>query len=694
LRDGRIDPVWLAGAVAFIDYALARPVLTVVETADGRTRFSRAVGELLESAEAEAGPMGLRALAGDLLLVAGSNRRLVSPIDGAARALGEDELAALARSAPRITVPGYPTIFPPEMEVASPDGAWFLTVQDHDLWLRPAGEGEARRLTDDGLADPRWSTANAAWSADGRRIALMRVDERQVYRVPLVDWTGEARNIVWHVFPRADGAIPVSRAHLIDVASGAITLIGGGDEDHYAFIQGFSVDSGTLRYSRLDRRSRRVEVLAYDIAAGRTRTLLEETSKTFLYWTPTFFRGGSPIRFLKDGRFLWQTEASGWNQIHLHDADGRPVRPLTAAGYPVTDIAGVDEAQGVVFYRAQPDPERPYDIQLFRVGLDGGAPTRLSAAAGMHELRLSPDATGYVGIHSAPDRPPQAELHDAGGKRMTGLSTAEATELKALGWIPPEVFRVKAADGATDLYGALHKPYDFDPARRYPVIEFIYAGGQTIHTPWSFGGWASAAFAQLGYIVITLDGRGTPGRGKAFQDMVVGALGDYEIADHAGAIRQLAADRPYMDLARVGIFGGSYGGYFSVRALIQAPDLYRSAVALAPAEVGPGILSPAVESYIGLAADDPELYRRVRNADKVDRITGELLIITGTDDVNTPIEQTLQLSNALIEAGKLFDQVIMPGLNHALADASGVPRTEFMYGAMLRHFERTLHPGT
>jgi dipeptidyl aminopeptidase/acylaminoacyl peptidase len=309
-------------------------------------------------------------------------------------------------------------------------------------------------------------------------------------------------------------------------------------------------------------------------------------------------------------------------------------------------------------------------------------------------MSLASDGAHYVEIHSALDRPPQAELHAADGALIAVLSSADVSGLQALGWIAPEPFRAKAADGETDISGVLFKPYDFDPARKYPVIEQIYAGPQSMLAPHAFGTVPAAAFAQLGYILVIVDARGTPGRGKAFQDVAVGRMGDYEIADHAGALRQAAATRPYMDLSRVGIFGGSYGGYFTIRALIQAPDLYRAAVSLAPAELGPCVMGPPVECYAGLPGDHPEHYERLRNTDKLGAVRGDLLIISAADDVNTPLEHTMLYAEALVRLKTPFDQVVMPGCNHVLMNARGEPQLEFMYAAMLRHFARTLHPGT
>ncbi|HEX4183083.1 MAG TPA: DPP IV N-terminal domain-containing protein, partial [Caulobacteraceae bacterium] len=584
VRGGRIEPVWIEGGVAFIERSAPEAVAVCVERADGSIRWRRGAadfgGESLQALAA--GPDGV------LLAVAGSRRFALDPRDGAVRELTPEEAAAVASYEPQATRPGYPTALPSDRELPSPDARWFLTLKDHELWLRPREGGEGRRLTHDQCSDPRWSTGGARWSPDGRRVAVMRIDERVVNRVPLVDWTSAERKIEWHVYPRADGPIQVWKVFVIDLETGAVEGVGGGDDRHYAFIIGFSADGKRLRYARMERTSKYVEILEYDIAEGRSRILLEERSNSFLYWPPTFVLAGPPIHFLADGRFIWQSERTGWNHLYLYDADGLLVRPLSEGAFPVTNLVGIDEAAGAVIYRAQPDAARPYDVQIFRTSLQGGSAMQLSVGPGVREAAPAPDGGAYIETCSSPDRPPRAELRSAEGQRIAVLSTADASGLAALGWIAPEPFTAGATEGATELHGLIYKPADFDPTRCYPVIEYIYAGAQTLFTPHAFAPGVGSAFAQLGYIVVILDGRGTPGRGKAFQDVVVGRLGDFEIADHAGAIRQAAASRPWMDLSRVGVFGGSYGGYFTIRALIQAADLYRSGVAMAPAELGPG----------------------------------------------------------------------------------------------------------
>ncbi|HEV7383390.1 MAG TPA: DPP IV N-terminal domain-containing protein, partial [Phenylobacterium sp.] len=234
VRGGRIEPVWLGSDLAFIDRAGETAEVVVMDRATGAVRWRRPVGEMTGEAQVSE-PIGLHAAPdGGLLLQAAGKLFAASPGEGACRLLTDAEAAALAARQPKPTFGGYPTVFPAETEVLSPDGTQFATLRDHDLWIRSLGGDETRRLTFDGLPDLRWSTGQAAWSPDGRRLALMRTDEREVHRVPLVDWMADTATVSWATYPRADGAIPVSRVFLIDVESGQATEVGGGDAGHYA----------------------------------------------------------------------------------------------------------------------------------------------------------------------------------------------------------------------------------------------------------------------------------------------------------------------------------------------------------------------------------------------------------------------------------------------------------------------------
>jgi len=242
---------------------------------------------------------------------------------------------------------------------------------------------------------------------------------------------------------------------------------------------------------------------------------------------------------------------------------------------------------------------------------------------------------------------------------MHVLSEANVGALAELGWSPPEEFVVKAADGQTDLYGVLYRPFDFDSQKKYPVVEMIHAGS-IVPTSFSPNWWAipTQALAQLGFITFIVEGRGTGERGRTFRNAIYGKVGRVEIEDHVAALRQLAADRPYMDLSRVGIMGSSHGGYYAIRAMLLAPDLYRVGVASAPMATLPGPL------FLGPREENQEAYRYASNLNFADRLQGKLLLIHGTADMNVPLSVTLRFIEALIQANKPYDLILMPDRDH------------------------------
>ncbi len=366
-------------------------------------------------------------------------------------------------------------------------------------------------------------------------------------------------------------------------------------------------------------------------------------------------------------RFVWSSERDGWRCLYLYDLDGRLIRPLTPDGIEVNALEAVDEEGGWVYYTARTDRARPYDVTLLRVSLEGGAPITLVRGPALH-VEFDAARAFFWTMRSGVDVPPVLELRRADGLLVreiwSGASIAERT-----GWSPPETIRALAADGETELVGLLFKPRDFDSARKYPVVDSLYLGPQTRHVPASmmdrsYG--ASQALADLGFVVLMVDGRGTPGRGKAFQDAFFGRIGQEEIADHAAVLRQLATDRPWMDLDRVGAFGHSWGGYGALRALLLEPELYDVAVASAPG-VDLERFRVAIEPFMGcLPAECPEAYERGSNTRLAERLEGKLLLLHGTSDDDVPFGEMTRLVAAFADAGKPYDLIVFPESHHII----------------------------
>ncbi|MCH7601948.1 MAG: S9 family peptidase, partial [Planctomycetes bacterium] len=330
----------------------------------------------------------------------------------------------------------------------------------------------------------------------------------------------------------------------------------------------------------------------------------------------------------------------------------------------------------------------PYDTHLYRVSLEGKGFTRLTQAPGQHAIQIAPSKEFFLDTHSSPDRPPIVELRRADGTLLQTLSRANIEGLEELRWKPPEEFVVEAADGTTDLYGVLYKPFDFDPDKKYPIIEVVYGGARIAQAvrrtfiPRLHDQWAHE-LAQLGFITFFVDPRGTAHRGKAFQDVFYANIGSPEkTADYVAALKQLAEKRPYMDMSRVGIMGHSSGGYNALRAMLLASDVYDVGVASA-APVAGGVIP--WEYYMGLPQNNKKGYEYASNLPLASNLKGKLLLIVGTNDVL--FSRTIKMVDALIRVNKHFDLVLLPEKGHSLHRVSPYWRE-----AIRRHFQEHLKP--
>lgn len=562
-------------------------------------------------------------------------------------------------------------------EVLSPDGAWFATVRDHNLFLRSTDEDPSVQLTTggtDGYEPYPEGQPWVKWSPDSLKLATGMTDWRKVSKIPIVHWLKQPEEVEWTYYPTAGGPYPHTELYIVDIKSRRkIPLQGADQPGQRYFIIDWRADSAELIFLQADHYGKNVELMAADAVTGATRILLTEETETYV--RPWLLAGG--FLLLEDGeRFIWMSERDGWRQIYLYGLDGTLIRRLAEGPFPVARVVSVDETTGWVYFTAQADPERIYDTYLYRVSLEGGAVTQLTQADGQHDfpvfgnfsnmIQFTPSKEFFLETHSSVDRPPVVELRNADGTLLQIVSKANIDGLSELRWSPPEEFVVKADDGRTSLYGILYKPYDFDPEKKYAVIDFIHAAPGSLYVPRTFVPDVTAgdpqALAQLGFIVFVVDGRGTGGRGKAFQDTVYGNIGRYEIPDHVAALRQLAEERSYMDLSRVGIKGGSYGGYMAVRAMLAAPEVYHVGVASAP-------ISDMAEHYgnwifFGPPTENSEAYEYASNLRLAGNLKGNLLIIHGTSDQLVPFSHTMKMIEAFEQAGKTYDLVVLPELGH------------------------------
>ena len=614
-----------------------------------------------------------------------------------APALSEEEKSRLA---PQVARGGRPLYFLATLvEVLSPDGCWFATLKDHNLWLRSTIDGRRVQITTDGIEDYEWGHKKrrearwAWWSPSSLRLAVKKVDYRKVQKKPFVHWLKPLEEIEWGRYPRAGSPLPQMELFIVDILSNRQVRIDTGEERNpYIDIIGWRPDGSELLFLRMNREYKKLDLMAANPETGSTRVVLTETAKTFIHvgfggeWARLF-------TLLRDGqRFIWQSERDGWNHLYLYDLKGNLIRRLSQGRFSVLRWApmAVHEKSGWVYFTAIGDKQRLYDTHLYRVNLEGQGFTQLTQAPGQHWTQFAPSKDFFLDTHSSLDRPPTVELRRADGTLLQTLSTANIDALKAeLKWRPPEEFVVKAADGKTDLYGVLYKPYDFDPRKKYPVLELNYAAANVVpHTFIPFD-WApiihAQALAQLGFVVFIVDARGTAGRGRDFLDVVYRNFGRYEISDHVAALKQLAAKRPYMDLGRMGIFGHSWGAYFTLRALLLAPEVYHVGVASAPVvDTYTGAI--AHEPFMGLPQNNKEGYEYASNLRFAHNLKGKLLLIVGTNDVL--FAGTMKMVDALVRAGKPYDLIVLPEEGHGFRGTSAVYARE----ATRRYFQEHLKP--
>ncbi|MFC0113410.1 S9 family peptidase [Kibdelosporangium aridum] len=558
------------------------------------------------------------------------------------------------------------------MEIASPDGKHVVFRRDYNLWIRT--DGQERPLTTDGDVDHDYG-ANpdyymyaaiftkmglphappaAVWSPDSTKVLTHRTIQEGLRLKYLLSPDGlrSKRSAL-----PGDEAVQLAEFVVIDVSSGAVVR---GDTVPMPMMSPIQMKwawwaAGAVYYlSAKDGLSLR----RLDPATGEVRTVVHETGSGRVL-PGQHLTLGPAVHVLPSGEVLWYSERDGWGHLYLYSDSGSS--QVTSGPWQVKQILRV--ADGVVHFLAVGlVSDDPYRGTVCRVGLDGSDFTVVTDD-GLDHVVFPGDA-GFLDTASTPDTPPVHVLRSWDGEVLEEVGRADISGLVETGWSPPERFCVKSADGSTDVYGVLYRPHGFDPRLRYPVVEHTYLNPFVIRVSAAFDagwhGYDAEALAVLGFVVVAVDGRGTPGRDRAFfnasyQDMSAG------LDDHVAALWQLAATRPWMDLDRVGICGISGGGFATVRAMLDYPDVYKVGVALSGVHdfryTDPAITDmygPYIAAIAGLHS----------NVDAAERLAGKLMLVHGGLDDQVSPDQTYRLAEALIAAGKDFEMLIVPGSDH------------------------------
>ena len=576
----------------------------------------------------------------------------------------------------------------------SPDGARGAFVRDWNLWLRDMASGQEKALTTDGgryfgyaTDNAGWSSSDRAvllWSPDSKKIATQQQDERNVGEMYLVNTTVGHPTLRVSKFPLpGDPVMAMVHRVVIDVNSGRTTRLQMPPDSHRATLgddismndYNWSPDGSRLALASVSRDHKHVVLRVADTTTGAVRDVLEET-------VATQFEARAGWRVLwASNELVWNSERDNWGQLYLYDlATGRLKRAITTGEGPVMQIVRIDEATRTIWYGAngREPGQDPYFLHYYRTSLDGGRVVSLTPDDGTHAVQLSPSGRHLIDTYSKPDVPPVVVLRDAeSGALVLPLEKADISKLLTTGWKPPLPIKMTAHDGKTDIYGLLFRPTTFDPSRKYPIVNNVYPGPQT-------GSTGSRAFtpargdrqalAELGFIVVTIDGMGTPGRSKSFQDAYYGAMGrDNTIPDQIAGMRELARRYPWIDIDRAGIWGHSGGGFATTTAMFRFPDFFKVGIAESGNHDQRENEDDWGERYQGLVvknADGTDSYDAEANQNFAKNLKGHLLLAHGTMDTNVPPYQTMLVADALIKANKDFDLLMIPNANHGYGTAS------------------------
>ena len=582
----------------------------------------------------------------------------------------------------------------PRSTVRSPDGKWEAFRKDYNLYVRSTETKEEFQLSNDGeqfydyassLPGPREipviqkgihaqikASMTGTWSPDSKKLVACRIDQRKsgwFHLVKPVPAKGVRPTLYSYVYPLGgEPNVPHAEFHLFDVENKTNTKLDAEPIPMLYFSEiprvRWRKDSKTFTFRYRERGYKLIRLYETDAETGKTRTLIEERSETCVDPLMTY------IQYLDDSNeIIWSSERDGWCHLYLYDANSATLKnQITKGPWVVRGILRVDEKARHVFFTAggREKGRDPYLRHVYRINLDGTDLTLLTPGNGEHSVKFSPSGKYILDTYSRVDMAPVTELRrSSDGRLVCELERADVQPLLDSGWKWPEPFGTKARDGKTDIYGVLFRPTNLDPSKKYPVVENIYTGPHSFVVPKSFKAFhRSQDVAELGFVTVIVDGLGTGKRSKAFHNYSYKNLGDGGLEDHIAAIKHLAGKYPYIDTTRVGLYGGSAGGYDAAHALLTHPEFYKVAVSSSGNHDHRMDKAWWVELWMGYPAE--EHYVEQSNITLAHKLEGKLLLLHGDMDSNVHPASTLQFVDALIKANKDFDMIIAPNAGHGV----------------------------
>jgi len=587
----------------------------------------------------------------------------------------------------RVLVSGKQELANPKI---SPDGKYVSFVRVHNVWVVSTADGKEHALTQGGTEEIRkgeldWVypeeldiTTAYWWSPDSSSVAFLEMDERKVTQFPLVDFESYSGEADMERYPVPGGANPTVHVYVVPAAGGTPHLMDTGAEaNNYLPRVNWLPNSRQLAIQRLNREQNVLDLLLADASTGNSKTILTEKD---LYWINI----SDDLHFLKDSnRFLLSTERSGYRHLYLYDLSGKQLAQLTKGDWEITQVNAVDEASSVVYFGAT--EKSPLERHLYRVSFDGSHFARITKEDGTHGILFSPDAKSYVDTYSNVMTPPRRDTYSTGGTKLATLEENKVPELAEFHLSRVEFFTIQSHDGMT-LNCSMIKPPNFDPSKKYPVITYTYGGphAQVVLNAWGRAGsflWHQM-MAQKGYIIFSLDNRGSAGRGHLFEEPIHYRLGAQELSDQRDGAAWLR-NQPYVDPNRIGIWGWSYGGHMILHAMFEAGEIYKVGFAGGPVTDWHYYDTIYTERYLGLLPLREESYQESSPIKNADHLKGKLLIAHGTGDDNVHYSNTLALINDLIRDGKYVEVMAFPGRGHGVSD---VPAQRLLWERVTKFF--------
>lgn len=576
--------------------------------------------------------------------------------------------------------------------VPSPDGKWIAFIKNQNIYVKEVATGKEKQLSLDGTLGNYYS-AYIRWSPDSKKVASCKirpVEKRYVYYVESSPADQLQPKLHKQEYAKPGDELPFKVPCIYEVESGRSIIPSTElfDRQYEVYGPEWNPDSRAVTFEYNQRGHQVYRVLELSAETGKVRPLVEETSDTYVNYTRHFRHD------LKDGKqMIWMSERDNWNHLYMYNRiTAQPDYQITKGEWYVREVLRVDEDNRQIYFSANgmEAGEDPYLIRYYRIGFDGKGLTCLTPEEGMHRAWFSGDMKYLVDVYSMVDKVPVAVLRSArDGKVVMPLETADITLLEAEGWKAPEVFVAKGRDGKTDMWGLIARPTNFDPNKKYPVIEYIYQGPGDQYVPKTFRpyDWNMTSLAELGFIVVMVDGMGTSFRSRAFENVCYKNLKDAGLPDHIAWMKAAARKYPYMDVDRVGIYGCSAGGQESTNAVLLYPDFYKAAYSACGCHDNRMDKIWWNELWLGYPVGDQ--YKEGSNVENAHLLSRPLMLVVGELDDNVDPASTMQVVNALIKANKDFELVVIPGAHHTMGEDFGEHKR---YDFFVRHLMQVNPP--